>query len=145
MRSALLLLIVGVVGTLVGCDVRFSDVSKDPKFRHLVGARYEVIGTLDAYGIRNHSKAAVEYTTLIPPPGIAGSEVGFCIAIEPKSEITILKVLKSNRWPDPDLALEVRLTGTEMLIEPVRIELFRGNEGPGGAQLNSRIYRRTAP
>lgn len=145
MRSVSLLIIVGIIGTLAGCDVAFSDVSKDPKLGGLVGARYEVIGALDAYAIREHSKADVEYTTLIPAPGIAGSEVGFRIAIKQKSEITVLKVLRSNRWPDPDLALEVKLTGTSALIEPVRIELFRGNEEQGGAQLNPRIYRRTAP
>lgn len=146
MRRTLLLLMVIAVGALVGCDVQFTDVSKKPKFRQLVGARYEVVGALDAYGIRQHSKAEVEYTTLIPPPGIAGSEVGFRITIEPGSTITVLKVLKTNRWPDPDLTLEIQLTGTRMPVETViRIDLFRGNEGQGIAQLNPRIYRRIAP
>ena len=146
MRRTLLLLMVIAVGALVGCDVQFTDVSKDPEFRQLVGARYEVIGALDAYGIRQHAKAPVEYITLIPPPGIAGSEVGFSIAIEPGSTITVLKVLKTNRWPDPDLTLEVRLTGTRMPVETeIRIDLFRGNEAKDNTGLNPRIYRPIAP
>lgn len=145
MRKISLLLMVILVGALVGCDEQFTDVSKDAKFRQLVGARYEVVGALDAYGIRQHSKAKVEYTTLIPPPGIAGSEVGFRITIEPGSTITVLKVLKTNRWPDPDLTLEIQLTGTRMPVETIiKIDLFRGNEGQGIAQLNPRIYRRIA-
>lgn len=121
-------------------------LSNDPRFRPSVGARYEVVGAVDAYGIRHHSKAPVDYVTLIPPPGIAGSEVGFRIRIEPGSTITVLKVLKSNRWPDPDMTLEVQLTGMRMPVETVvTIDLFRGNEGDGVVQLNPRIYRRIAP
>ncbi|MDQ2988102.1 MAG: hypothetical protein M3R60_03245 [Pseudomonadota bacterium] len=83
MATRTLLLTVMAVGALAGCDERFADVSNDPRFRQNVGARYEVIGAVDAYGIRHHSKAPVDYVTLIPPPGIAGSEVGFRIRIAP--------------------------------------------------------------
>lgn len=146
MRRILQLLMLIAVGALAGCDERFADVSNDPRFRPSVGARYEVVGAVDAYGIRHHSKAPVDYVTLIPPPGIAGSEVGFRIRIEPGSTITVLKVLKSNRWPDPDMTLEVQLTGMRMPVETVvTIDLFRGNEGDGVVQLNPRIYRRIAP
>jgi hypothetical protein len=130
MRRTLLLRMVIVVGALVGCDVQYTDVSKDPRFRQLVGGRQEVVGALDAYGIRQHPKADVEYTTLIPPPGIAGSEVGFRVTIEPGSTITVLKTLKTNRWPDPDLTLEIGLAGTRMPVETIiRIDLFRGMKG----------------
>lgn len=146
MRRILQLLMLIAVGALTGCDERFADVSNDPRFRPSVGARYEVVGAVDAYGIRHHSKAPVDYVTLIPPPGIAGSEVGFRIRIEPGSTITVLKVLKSNRWPDPDMTLEVQLTGMRMPVETVvTIDLCRGNEGDGVVQLNPRIYRRIAP
>ncbi|MDQ2988103.1 MAG: hypothetical protein M3R60_03250 [Pseudomonadota bacterium] len=56
------------------------------------------------------------------------------------------KVLKSNRWPDPDMTLQVELAGTRLPVETViTIDLFRGNEGPATVQLNPRIYRRMAP
>ena len=146
MRRALLLLMAIVAGSLLGCDEQFIDVSKDPKFKHLTGTRFRVIGALDAYGIRPHSKAEVEYITLIPPPGIAGSQVGLRIPIEPGSTVTVLKVLKTNRWPDPDLTLQILLTGTRLPVEKViRIDLFRGNEGTGDTPLNPRIYRAIAP
>lgn len=142
----ILLLMLIAVCALAGGDERFADVSNDPRFRQSVGERYEVVGAVDAYGIRHHSKAPVDYVTLIPPPGIAGSEVGFRIRIEPGSTITVRKVLKSNRWPDPDMTLEVQLTGTRMPVQTVvTIDLFRGNEGDGVVQLNPRIYRRIAP
>jgi hypothetical protein len=139
------LLVVIAVSSLLGCGVHFADVSNDSRFRPMVGTRYEVVGALNAYGIREHPGAEVDYITLIPPPGIAGSEVGFNIKIAPRSRITVLKVLKSNRWPDPDLTLEIQLTGTHMPVQAVtRIDLFRGNEGEDVAQLNPRIYRRIA-
>lgn len=142
----MLLLMLIAVCALAGCDERFADVSNNPRFRQSVGERYEVVGAVDAYGIRHHSKAPVDYVTLIPPPGIAGSEVGFRIRIEPGSTITVRKVLKSNRWPDPDMTLEVQLTGTRLPVQTVvTIDLFRGNEGDGVVQLNPRIYRRIAP
>jgi hypothetical protein len=145
MRRILLLMMIAL-GALAGCDERFVDVSDDARFRQSVGARYEVVGAVDAYGIRHHSKAPVDYVTLIPPPGIAGSEVGFRIRLAPGSTITVRKVLKSNRWPDPDMTLEVALAGTRLPVDTqIIIDLFRGNEGPGAVQLNPRIYRRIAP
>jgi hypothetical protein len=85
MRRFLQLLLVIAVGAQVGCDVRFADVSNDPRFRQMVRTRYEASGALDAYGMRPHSKAEVEYITLIPPPAIARFEVGFAIRINPGS------------------------------------------------------------
>jgi len=142
MRIKLLLLIVIALGALVACQETFVDVSKDPKFRQVVGSQYTVVGRVDGYGIRQHSKAEVEYITLIPPPGIEGSEVGFRVPITLGSRITVLKVLRSNRWPDPNLTLVIRLEGMQMPVETtIIIDLFRGNEGKGLAQLNPSIYR----
>lgn len=146
MRRTLFLLMVIALGALVACQVQFEDVSKDPKFKHVVGSRYEVVGAVHGYGIRQHSKAEVEYITLIPPPGIEGSEVGFRVPINPGSKITVLKVLRSNRWPDPNLTLVIQLEGTQMPIgTTIRIDLFRGNEGQGLLQLNPGIYRKIYP
>ena len=133
-----------VLGTLLACtEETFKDVSDAPEFKIAVGATYEVVGAVDAYGIRRHSGAAVEYITLIPPPGIEGSEVGFRVSVNSGSRIIVLKVLKTNRWIDRDLSFVVKLEGTNMKSDVVtRIDLFRGNEGQGFLQLNPRIYRK---
>ena len=136
------LLLFITLGALVACQVRFEDVSKYPEFRHVIGSRYEVVGAVNAYGIRPHSKAEVEYITLIPPPGFDGSEIGFRVPINYGSKITVLKVLKSNRWPDPNITFVVKIEGTEMPIDStIRIDLFRGNEGKGSLQLNPEVYQ----
>ncbi|MFZ4878844.1 hypothetical protein ACL9RI_27485 [Janthinobacterium sp. Mn2066] len=142
MKKSFMLLMCTMLGALVACQVRFEDVSKDPEFRHVIGSRYEVVGVVDAYGIRTHSNAEVEYITFIPPPGFDGSEIGFRVPINYGSKITVLKVLKSNRWPDPNLTFVIQIEGMKMPIDKeIRIDLFRGNEGKGRLQLNPKIYR----
>ena len=134
------------LGLVVACEVKFEDVSRDREFKNLVGTRYEIIGTVDAYGIRAHSKAPVEYITFIPPPGVEGSQIDFRLPIAPGSKITVLRVLRSNRLIDNNISFAIELQGTKMPVEvPMRIELFRGNEGEGRTQLNPTIYRRINP
>lgn len=137
-------LILAAFGVLQGCSgEKLKDVSDDPKIKPFVGSQYEVVGLVYAYGIREHSKAPVDLITLIPPPGIEGSEVGFRTPVRVGSRITVLKVLKTNRVLDPDMDFVVRLEGTELPTEAIiRIELFRGNEGTGFLQLNPAIYRK---
>lgn len=146
-RFASKLSIVGAIAmaTLPACtwEQRLDDVSNDPKFKNVVGSRYVVARAVDAYGIREHSGAAVDYITLIPPPGIGGSEVGFRMPVEIGSTITVLKVYRTNRWPDPDMTLGVQVEGTRMPVDAaIRIDLFRGNEGEGEVGLNADIYRK---
>lgn len=79
---------------------------------------------------------------MIPPPGIAGSEVGFTMPLVEGSSITVLRVIKTYRWPAPDMNLIVRVEGTPLPADvPVHIALFRGNEGKRRMQLNPSIYR----
>lgn len=145
MRKFLILPMFIALVALLACQVQFEDVSNDPEFKHLIGSRYEVISAVDAYGIRSHSKAEVGYITLIPSPGFDGSEVGFRLPVNPGSIITVLKILKSNRWPDPNMTFIVKIEGTQIpVVKEVRIDLFRGNEGTGRLQLNSSIYRNIA-
>ena len=59
--------------------------------------RYVVVGQVDAYGVRRNSKAPVEYITLIPPPGVQGSEVGFQVPVRLRSTLTVRKVIRTNR------------------------------------------------
>lgn len=138
------LLTLAILGALLGCssEEKFEDVSGDPKFHAAIEARYEIVGAVDAYGIRPHSKGAVDYITLIPPPGIEGPEVGFKVPIRTGSTITVVKVLRTNRVFDPTMSFVVKLEGTGMPVNvPTRIELFRGNGGAGFLQLNPAIYR----
>lgn len=144
MPKILILLMVAVLGALLACsEERLKDVSEEPEFKPVIGTRYEIVGAVDAYGIRQHSGAKIDYITLIPPPGIAGPEVGFRIPIKVGSSIAVTRVLRINSWIDPDILFFVRMDGTQMPVDVVtRIELFRGNEGNDFLQLNPKIYRR---
>ncbi|MEO7496844.1 MAG: hypothetical protein ABIT83_07330 [Massilia sp.] len=123
-------------------EEKCNDVSSEPKFKSVIGAEYEIIGPLLAYGIRQHSKAPVEFVSLIPPPGIEGSEVGFEIPVAIGTRITVLRVIRTNRVFDPPLTLVVDMKGTNLPIDTkVKIQLFRGNEGKGEIGLNTNIYR----
>ena len=142
MKSSAIPLLISIMG-LFGCsDESRIDVSQQDEFRRFVGMQFEVIGPVDAYGIRPHSQAAVEYVTLIPMPGIEGPEVGFRVRMQVGSKMTVQKVIKSNRVFDPNMSYEVQLEGTQLPTPaPVRLELFRGNEGEGRMQLNPKLYR----
>ena len=128
----------------VGCsEVVLTDVSHDPKYHDLVGSQYEIVGAVDAYGIRQHSKAPIEYVTLIPPPGIGGYEVGFRIPIERGTKLTVKKVMRTTRWFDCGIAFMVALDGTPIPVTAdITLEINRGNKGDGCLELNPSIYNR---
>ena len=144
MKKTFISLMLTSIGALSACsEVALTDVSEAPDFRPIVGTQYEIVGAVDAYGIRQHSKAEVEYITLIPPPGIAGSEVGFRIPVELGSKMTIDKVMRTNIWFSSRDAFIVTLEGTSMPTTTViRVEMNRGNEGNARLQLNPDIYRK---
>lgn len=132
---------------LAGCDgdARHDDVSAESRSREAIGARYEVVGALDAYGIRRNSAAPVDYVTLIPRPGIAGSEVGFEVPVRPGSTVTVRKVHRTTRLFDR-MTYIVELEGTSLpAAVPVRIDISRGNEGDKYLELNPKIYRKLPP
>ena len=130
--------------TLAGCSKEvLTDVSSQISYRQIVGTNFEVIGRLDAYGIRDHSSAPVKYVTLIPPPGIAGSQIAFVREVPRGTKATVTHVLQSNRLLDPQMTLLVRIESTDSQLSiPARIDLFRGNEGKGAAGLNPSLYRK---
>jgi hypothetical protein len=145
MRQFFICMLALAGAVLVGCmQERLDDVSNEPEYKEVLGARYEVISSVDAFGIRDTSVSEVEYVTLIPPPGIEGYEVAFRLPIKVGSKVTVLSVMKSNRWPDPNMTLIVQVDGTIMPTKKeIRIDLFRGNEGEGkGVLLNPKIYRK---
>lgn len=143
MKAVLACLVALLLGMISACsEVGLVDVSLDPDHMQLIGEQYEIVGAVDAYGIRPHSKAEVEYITLIPPPGIGGNEVGFKIRLRSGSRITIVKVMETNRWLDCGVAFIVTVEGTSMPIAAMtRIEMNRGNESDGCLDLNPEIYR----
>ena len=128
---------------LCGCGEEHRvDVSQKDEFRRLVGMQYEVTGSVDAYGIRSYSRPEVVYVTLIPLPGISGPEVGYRIPLKLGSKVTIRKVIETNRAFDPNMSYEVLLEGTQLpTAVPVRIDLFRGNQGDSPMELNPKLYR----
>jgi hypothetical protein len=147
MSRTLIIVMSITMSLLTACtDETFKDVSRNQKYSNVVGAEYEIVGPLIAYGIRDHLDAPVELVTLIPPPGIEGSEIGFRVPIEIGSRVIVRRVLKTNRVFDAPITLVVELKGTRLPIDSVvRIDLFRGNEGEGNIDLNSNIYRRVHP
>jgi hypothetical protein len=128
---------------LLACgETTMYDVSNKPDYREMVGTTYTVIGSLAAYGIRKHSRADVEYVTLIPEPGIAGSEVGFRTPIAIGTTVTVIRVYKTNRLIDSSISLEVRLSGDSINGSlPVRVDLMRGNQGVSNLSLNPTVFR----
>jgi len=143
-----LLLSIVTFATLVACGQEtYVDVSRDPKYEGMVGARFQVTGHLLAYGIRHDSKAPIEYVTLMPPPGIAGSMIVPLGTVPPQSTLTVLAVRKTNRVFDDPLTYIVSLQGATITAAyPIHIERFRGNEGPDGLlSLNPRIYQPVHP
>jgi len=129
---------------LTACTEKVKDVSGDLQYKNLLGIEYEIVGPVDAYGIRHHSKAPVDYATLVPPPGFEGSEVGFRVPVALGSKITIRRVLRVNRLFDPPMRFVVELEGTRLPANgPVIIDIFRGSQGKGDIDLNPGIYRRS--
>jgi hypothetical protein len=125
-------------------EIKYVDVSTKPGYRDLSGATYTVVGAVSAYGIRKHSKAEIEYITLIPPPGIGGSQIGFQIPITVGSTLTVMNVYETNRIFDPSVSLGVKLSGTVIPENlPIRIDLMRGNQGADKLSLNTAVYKRS--
>lgn len=143
MRRLALTLLVSIL-SLIGCsDETRVNVSEQERFKRFIGMQFEVIGPVDAYGIRPHSKAEVEYVTLIPLPGIDGPEVAFRTRLHVGSKLTVTRVIWTNRPFDRSMSYEVLLEGTQLpQAVPVRLDLFRGNDGDDAMQPNPKLYRR---
>lgn len=130
---------------LTGCDfeVKYRDVSQQKKYIELIGQRYEIKNNLIAYGIRKNSKKPIDYITLMPAPGIGGTQVGYEKIIESKSIIKVEQVFVTNRIFDSPITLKVELEN-EILIPsiPIYIDLMRGNEGSSDLSLNPIHYQK---
>lgn len=124
-------------------DVKYTDVSTQHGYEVLVGTTYNVVSPITAYGIRKHSKAPVESVSLIPPPGITGSEVGFRVPIPIGTRLTVINVYETNVLLDPSASLGVRLHEVSLPADvPIRVHLMRGNQGDERLSLNPKIFRK---
>ena len=124
-------------------ETKYADVSTQPGYREMVGVTYTIVGPVSAYGIRKHSKAAMEFVSVIPPPGIDGPEVGFRIPIMLGATLTVVSVYKTNRVFDPDISLGVKLNEVDIPANlPIRVDLMRGNQGADKLSLNPAMFRR---
>jgi hypothetical protein len=113
-------------------------------YADVVGVEYEVIvDDLYGYGIyASRDTKAIGWITLIPGVGIGGSEVAFRRHV-PKGQV--IRILSAWRQPllfDNDVYYRVAIESPDFPSDvPIKLELFRGNEGEG-AELNPRVYRR---
>jgi hypothetical protein len=129
--------------TILGCDakVEYRDVSE--RHPEILKRRYEVSGVLLAYGIRKHSQAPIDYITLMPPPGIEGKQIVDLGRLPMGTAFKVKNVLLSNRFPDSNESIIIEFDSYNFNVTvPIRIELFRGNEGRGTFELNAKIYKR---
>jgi hypothetical protein len=93
MPKTFILLMLIAVGSLLGCyELQRDDVSDHSEFKHVVGSRFEVVSKVDAYGIREYSKAPVEYITLIPPPALR-KRCDYC-----GCQSTLLQTFAEESW-----------------------------------------------
>ena len=139
------MMVLSALSPIAACGLRitYEDVSSKPQYKAIVGNTYKVVGMVEAYGIREHSKAAVDYVVFQPPPGFKGSEVGFRITIKEGSVFKVRKVLLTNRVFDPPLTLDVEYLGDDLPPDlPVLIDLMLGNEGEAELSLNPKIYQK---
>lgn len=126
---------------LISCsDVTYSDIDSSWE-SEVTLRRYEVVGDVDAYSIRPHSRARAEYVSLIPPPGIEGREVERVVRVKKGTIVVITGVEETTRWMDCGLSFRVAVEGQNLGMEKVRIEMNRGNQGEDCLSLNPEIYQ----
>jgi predicted small secreted protein len=124
------------------------DLTSTEPYAMMVGARYEVVGELYAYGVYKdmdeRPRVTIGYLDLVPT-GIGGIEIGFKRQVPIGQVIRILSawqrfpLLKSSIYYN----VEFENADPAVLPEGIPAELLldRGNEGVG-PHLNSAVYRR---
>lgn len=124
----------------------YEDVSEQPTFKPIVGSAYKIIGVVEAYGVRKHSKATIERIILMPPSaGLGGLQFVFIGKLKLGTHVVVKKVLLTNDdFFQSPYVFEVEYFGNEGLPSgmPIHIDLFRGNEGEAELSLNPKIYQK---
>jgi hypothetical protein len=134
----------GVGLSLAACQVGpGEEITTRKPYADLIGARYSVIGDLEAYGVyESLDNRTLSYVILVPPPGVGGPEFPFHRTVPKGQLITILSAWRQFVLLEKGIYYLVAVENSDLPQGiPVRLELMRGNEGVG-ADLNSAIYRR---
>ena len=139
------IVVLGTLSPIAACGLKttYEDVTSKPQYSPIVGSTYKVVGMVYAYGIRQHSKAPVDYVVLVPPPGFMGTKVGFKMPLKEGTVFKVRTVYMTNRVFDPPLTLDVEYRGEDLPSNlPVLIDLMHGNEGITELSLNPKIYQK---
>ena len=139
------LAVASVLLVAAGCT-RYTDrdLSATSPYSEMIGAEYEVrVDDLELYGISDvDRRTEVTSMTLVPPPGIGGSEVAFRCRVPRGTRLRIAAVRHRNLVFDNGLYYLLELPGSGVPEGiPIELELFRGNEGEG-REPNAHRYRR---
>jgi hypothetical protein len=134
------LLAVVLVSCATGPD---RELTHTKPYADLVQTEYTVIADdLYAYGIYDHlnSRDRVGSIALIPGVGIAGLEVAFRKHVPKGQVIRIVSAWRQFLLFDNGVYYLVTIEGSDLPRDiPIRLELFRGNEGVG-AEPNPAVY-----
>ena len=118
--------------------------SVKPNYKVLIGARYEIIGEVNAHGWRDFPKKNLISISLIPGGfGVQNRTVAFRKPVKLGSIFQIKRVEKAYDlfWPYYVIAGELTGSGLPPDIEVDLTTLWEENVGVG-AELNPKIYRR---
>jgi hypothetical protein len=143
-REALLVAAFLLAGVAIACSTAAGvDVSQEVEFTEMIGRDYQIVGDVDAYGIKNEDRDTnASYVTLIPPPGIGGREVVFMKRLPKGQTFRIVAATRRQRAFTNGIDYVVELNGADLPQGlDVRIALFRGNES-GDTDLNPSLYQR---
>lgn len=82
---------------LLGCDqMEFDDISHEYNHENILLQNYISHMDLKIYGISSDTKKNIDYFTVVPPPGIGGTEVISEGELKQGSRIKILKIERCN-------------------------------------------------
>jgi len=122
-------------------------VTSEKPYAVIVGNQYSVVADdLYAYGVYESldDKATINYIILVPHGTISGPEVAFRQSISKGQVITVLSAWRRFIPMQNGVYYLVEVVNSPLPEGiPVRLELFRGNEG-AGADLNPAVYRKLA-
>ena len=120
------------------------ELTTSAPYAALIGTEYRVVSNdLWAYGVYGDwPERRVTYITLIPGVGIAGPEIDFRRRVPRGSMVRIDSAWRRKALLESGVYYQVTITDSDLPRDiPIRVELFRGNEGEG-PNLNPSVYMR---
>ena len=90
-RSRFAIAVFGAFALLVGCEMRYRDVSGETEHKDRVGSNCELLVPLRAHGVTNEVERdkKTDYIS-IWDPGFTGPEVTFVVVLEPGTRMRVL-------------------------------------------------------